>query len=111
MTLTARKHPDYPFRDENLEATIHVVDTFVADPPLTSIERGEVLEFVRMTHQYAFLEKLIQGDVRFDLPAHMELLTRTVPVDRGAGGRDSGGRAGPAGTRDGAGGGIGGGPG
>jgi Zn-dependent peptidase ImmA (M78 family) len=79
MPLIARKHPDYPFRDENLEATIHVVETFIADPALTATERGELLEFVRLTHQYAFLEKLIQGDVRFELPAHMELLTRKFP--------------------------------
>lgn len=79
MPVIARKHPDYPFRDENLEATIHVVETFIADPPLTTTERGEVLEFVRLTHQYAFLEKLIQGDIRFDLPAHMDLLMRQYP--------------------------------
>jgi Zn-dependent peptidase ImmA (M78 family) len=80
MKLSARKHPDYPFRDENLEATIHVVETFVADPPLSPVERSEVLEFVRLTHQYAFLETLIQGEVRFELPAHMELMTRSYPT-------------------------------
>jgi Zn-dependent peptidase ImmA (M78 family) len=77
MALSARKHPDYPFRDEHLEATIRLVDTFHADPPLSPIERGEVLEFVRMTHQYAFLEKLIQGEVRFELPAHLGQIRQT----------------------------------
>ena len=53
-----------------------VVDTFIADPLLSGVERGEVLEFVRMTGSTSFLEKVIQGDVLFELPAHMELITR-----------------------------------
>ncbi|MBD3162307.1 MAG: hypothetical protein GF346_08235, partial [Candidatus Eisenbacteria bacterium] len=74
-----RSDPRYPFSEVNLEETVHEIDTFVADPPLTSEERGEVLEFVRLTRQYAFLEELIQGQVVFDLPIHFELAQQVFP--------------------------------
>lgn len=74
MIQRLRKHPDYPFAETHLEATILEIDRFVADPPLTAPERGEILEFIRLTHQYAFLERLIQGEILFDLPVHWELM-------------------------------------
>lgn len=69
-------HPEYPFAEANLEATVLEIDRFIADPELSSAERGEVLEFVRLTRQYAFLEKLIQGEILCDLPIHFDLLKR-----------------------------------
>jgi Zn-dependent peptidase ImmA (M78 family) len=74
MIQRLKRHPDYPFADGHLESTILEIDRFVADPPLATAERGEVLEFVRLTHQYAFLERLIQGEILFDLPVHWELV-------------------------------------
>lgn len=75
MVGKLRMRPDYPFSETNLEATVHQIGQFVADPPLSGVERGEVLEFVRLTHQFAFLERLIQGEILFDLPAHFDLAT------------------------------------
>ena len=75
MSRVARRMADYPFAEVNLESTVRELDGFVADPPLTARERGEVLEFVRLTHQYAFFERLIQGEILFDLPVHMDLLS------------------------------------
>ncbi len=72
MSVSVRSHPDYPFSNANLESSIVEIDKFVANPPLSALERGEILEFVRLTRQYAFLEKLIQGEIYFDLPVHME---------------------------------------
>jgi Zn-dependent peptidase ImmA (M78 family) len=74
MPKNVRAYPNYPFSESNLEETVLEIDKFVADPPLTSDERGEVLEFVRLTRQYAFLEKLIQGEVICELPIHFDLV-------------------------------------
>jgi Zn-dependent peptidase ImmA (M78 family) len=72
MPVNVRSHPDYPFSNANLESSIAEIEKFKAKPPMSGAERGEILEFVRLTRQYAFLERLIQGDVHFDLPVHME---------------------------------------
>jgi hypothetical protein len=61
MSRSVRQHPDYPFADGNLEATVHEMEGFLAEPTITAVERGEILEFVRLTRQYAFLERLIQA--------------------------------------------------
>ena len=74
-----RSDPRYPFSEANLEETVHVIDSFIADPSLTSEERGEVLEFVRLTRQYAFLEEMVQGQVLFDLPIHFALAHEVFP--------------------------------
>lgn len=73
MTRKLKEHPEYPFSEENLEATVLEMERFVSEPPLSPLERGEVLEFVRLTRQYAFLERLIQGDILFELPVHLDL--------------------------------------
>jgi Zn-dependent peptidase ImmA (M78 family) len=78
MTRRLRTDPDYPFSEENLEATVREMERFLANPPLTPVERGEVLEFVRLTHQYAFLERLIQGEILFNLPVHLDLANVSV---------------------------------
>ena len=78
MISKLKEHPEYPFSEENLEGTVHDVERFRSDPPLSALEKGEVLEFVRLTRQYAFLERLIQGEILFDLPVHLDLGSVTV---------------------------------
>lgn len=73
MSVSARSHPEYPFSNENLEAGVLEIEKFISEPQMNGAERGEVLEFVRLTRQFGFLERLIQGDVFFDLPVHMEI--------------------------------------
>ena len=73
MTRKLKEHPEYPFSEENLEATVREMERFLSAPPLSTLERGEVLEFVRLTRQYAFLERLIQGEILFELPVHLDL--------------------------------------
>jgi len=73
MPVNVRIHPEFPFAEANLEATLVEIESFVADPLMTGAERTEVLEFVRLTRQFAFLERLIQGKIFFDLPVHMEI--------------------------------------
>ncbi len=80
MARSVRNRPDYPFADLNLEGTVREVGLFLADPPLSPIEREEVLEFVRLVRQYAFLERLVQGEILFDLPVHLGAFDRgTAP--------------------------------
>lgn len=76
MPVSVKKRSDYPFAETNLEATLLEIDRFVADPGLTGLERTEILEFVRLTRQFAFLERLIQGEVLFELPAHFDAITK-----------------------------------
>ncbi len=78
MSTSVKKRADYPFAESNLEDTLHEVEAFRADPGLNGIERTEVLEFVRLTRQFAFLERLIQGEVRFELPVHLEHLNQDL---------------------------------
>lgn len=78
MIRKLKEHPEYPFSEENLEATVHDMERFLTDPPLSALEKGEVLEFVRLTRQYAFLERLIQGEILFELPVHLNLGAVTV---------------------------------
>ena len=73
MIRKLKEHPEYPFSEENLEATVREMERFLSEPPLSTLERGEVLEFVRLTRQYAFLERLIQGEILFELPVHLDL--------------------------------------
>jgi Zn-dependent peptidase ImmA (M78 family) len=75
MQAKVKGHPEYPFSEVNLEASLLEIGDFISDPPMGATERGEILEFVRLTRQYAFLEKLIQGEILFDLPVHMEVLS------------------------------------
>lgn len=76
MPISVKRRGDYPFAESNLEATLHEVERFIAEPGLSGHERTEVLEFVRLTRQFAFLERLIQGEVLFELPVHFEHVTR-----------------------------------
>ncbi len=73
MKESIRTNPNYPFAEAKLESTVREVDEFISDPPLSGAERGEVLEFVRLTRQYAFLERIIQGHVLCELPVHFDL--------------------------------------
>ncbi len=76
MPRRLREHPDYPFAESNLEATVVEIEQFFARPPLNAAERGEVLEFIRLSRQYAFLERLVQGEILFDLPVHFDVVVQ-----------------------------------
>ncbi|MBM3288357.1 MAG: ImmA/IrrE family metallo-endopeptidase [Candidatus Eisenbacteria bacterium] len=78
MARRIRELEDYPFGEIVLEGTLLEIEGFVADPPPTAAERIELLEFVRLTHQFAFLERLIQGEVFFELPVHLDLPSADV---------------------------------
>lgn len=67
---TIRDHPDFPFRPEVSERLRVAEASFLDRPAPGDPDRTLVSEFVALVHRYAFLEKLIQGEIRFELPVH-----------------------------------------
>lgn len=72
--FTLRDHPDFPFRPEISEKLRAYQVGFIDRPEAGRPERELLAEFVHLVHRFAFLERLIQGDVRYEIPLHTEAL-------------------------------------
>ncbi len=65
-----RDHPDYPFR-ESAERDSGQKSRLFLDAPSPGTEHDALLqEFVHLVRCFSFLERIIQGDVLFELPVH-----------------------------------------
>jgi Zn-dependent peptidase ImmA (M78 family) len=65
-------HPGYPFREELLRALPARAILFVDGPAPDSPELALLGEFLGLVHAYAFLERLVQGEILCDLPVHVD---------------------------------------
>jgi Zn-dependent peptidase ImmA (M78 family) len=84
--LSILRHPDYPFRP-GWEGGYEACDqAFLDAPPAGSGPAALLREFVILTHRFAFLERLVQGDVLYELPVHLR--PRTGPSDPETEGED-----------------------
>lgn len=79
MTLDVTQHPEYPFGATRQAAIEGRAAGFLDAPPASAPEAGTLREFLVLASAFAFLERLVQGDVLCDLPAHLSrvLSTRT----------------------------------
>ncbi len=86
MELDIRRHPDYPFRSGR-RRVVEDRARGVLDPPSSrSPEAAYLREVLVLSHEFAFLERLIQGEVLCDLPAHASRLfgdVRSDPAEEG----------------------------
>ncbi|MBK8233828.1 MAG: ImmA/IrrE family metallo-endopeptidase [Candidatus Eisenbacteria bacterium] len=74
-------HPDYPFRPETQARRRKWLEAFLDRPPLNTDAGELVAAFLDRVANFAFLERLIDGDVRFELPVHPEALRVESEVD------------------------------
>ena len=65
-------HPDYPFREELLQAFWARGLLFVDGPAPDSSEHRLLGEFLGLVHAFAFMERLVQGEVLCELPVHID---------------------------------------
>lgn len=73
MKLDITQHPDFPFRAESTAKEERWLAQFL-DAPRDQASAELLREFVAQVHSYAFLERLIQGDVLYELPVHPGLI-------------------------------------
>ncbi len=67
-----RDHPGYPFRPE-IQASLAPEAAGFVNAPDPGAEQGVLLrEFVHLSRCFAFLERIIQGDILYDLPVHLQ---------------------------------------
>jgi Zn-dependent peptidase ImmA (M78 family) len=64
------RHPDFPFREGRDAALLAEQGRFLDAPEAGSDDHTLLHEFIVLSHAYAFLERLIQGDIRYELPVH-----------------------------------------
>lgn len=67
---TIRDHPDYPFRPGEAGAIRDAAASYVGAPESGSWEKVVLTAFVALGRRFAFLERLIQGDIQCSLPLH-----------------------------------------
>ena len=67
------QHPDFPFGAESAAKEEGWSKQFL-NLPTDATHAALLREFVQQVHAYAFLERLIQGDVRYELPVHPGLI-------------------------------------
>lgn len=72
MKLDVHDHPGYPFRPEFLKVFSARPLVFVDGPDPGSSEHALLTELLGLVHAYAFLERIIQGEVICELPVHMD---------------------------------------
>jgi Zn-dependent peptidase ImmA (M78 family) len=65
-------HPGYPFRDDLRRAFSARGSSFVDGPESGSPENAMLGEFLGLVHAYAFLERLVQGEILCELPVHID---------------------------------------
>jgi hypothetical protein len=78
-------HPDYPFREELLQAFWARGLLFVDGPAPDSSEHRLLGEFLGLVHAFAFMERLVQGEVLCELPVHIDRVLAAFldPQDEG----------------------------
>jgi Zn-dependent peptidase ImmA (M78 family) len=78
-------HPRYPFREEFLRAYVARGLLFVDGPAPGSAEHALLSEFLGLVHAYAFLERIVQGEVVCDVPVHLNRVLAGLldPQDEG----------------------------
>lgn len=79
-------HPEFPFRDGARDRRDAWEAGFLSAPGIETDHRRLLREFLVLIEQYAFLEKLIQGEIRYELPVHLEShleWDRSLPREHG----------------------------
>jgi hypothetical protein len=80
------RHPEYPFRAGREESLQAKGIGFLGAPAEHSRQDKLVREFVVLAHRYAFLERLVQGDILYQIPVHAEVFhgyDPTCPEEQG----------------------------
>jgi len=78
------QHPDYPFSDEFDSSRFQTwLDTFDPGPEIDSPEELLVDEFLRFVQRYAFLETVVQGEIRYELPLLEKSVLDQLSMDGG----------------------------
>ena len=82
MKLRIEDHPDFPHRPEAQAKHERWLAKFL-DRPERGVQAERLREFIERVHIFAFLERLIQGDVLFALPVHPKLIREplTTTID------------------------------
>lgn len=86
MHADIEQHPDYPFRPGRRELLEGRRRSYLDGPEGTPEVESTLGEFVFLSHCFAFLERLIQGELICNLPAHAgQLLAGAVlsPEEQG----------------------------
>ncbi len=85
MKPVVADHPGYPFREEFLHAFSARGLLFVDGPEPGSPEHQLLREFLGLVHAYAFMERLVQGEILCELPVHIDrtLAGFLTPQDEG----------------------------
>lgn len=68
-------HPDFPFAPAARERRRAWFEAFVDRPVERGFQAASLHVFLEVVHRFAFLERLVQGDITFELPV-LEELTR-----------------------------------
>lgn len=67
-----QEHPDYPFRPQEAGAIRSAAAQYLGAPDAGTWEGAVLSAFVALGRRFAFLERLIQGDVVCNLPFHTD---------------------------------------
>ncbi len=75
-----RRHPQYPFREERRRGLAAAGRNFLGAPREGSDEAAILGEFLQIVDEFAFLERLIQGDILYELPVHPAVVAMAAPA-------------------------------
>lgn len=70
MNVDVTRHPEFPFRHGQGDLLEARAAAFLDGPPAEHLGGETLREFLYLAHAFAFLEKLVQGEVLCELPAH-----------------------------------------
>jgi len=68
--VSVKQHPAYPFRPGWEAELARCEEAFLGSADGGPAAAGLLREFTALTRRFAFLERLIQGDILYDLPVH-----------------------------------------
>lgn len=66
-------HPDFPFAPAARERRRAWFEAFVDRPAERGFQAASLHVFLEVAHRFAFLERLVQGDITFELPVLEDL--------------------------------------
>lgn len=77
-----QEHPEFPFGETLARERIERWEESFEGRPEPDLRAGELLrDFLEFVERYAFLERIVQGEIRYELPVHPRFLEQRERSD------------------------------
>lgn len=73
-----QRHPEFPFRTGRTERLSEWAKRFLRTEPIGEETEASLRQFLGLVDCYAFLETIVQGEIRYDLPLHQSSVLQSA---------------------------------